>query len=921
MLPSVRKVMNEAVTPLSEPRKRQRTPLWVVTYALLAAFNFLTLAGALYLNHAVTDVYKRTVSASTLWAAKEIELVSILDKTENANAPANDIFVSRDAALEKTRFDTAATALVSALTAFENRLKQEDLPQEAKTNILSELGSARAEIDRLAGASRSVFSAFDAGDEGAAARHMAATDAAAKKVFTHVRLGLDIVQAQKARLLQAETARMEALRSAELVFVALVFVLVAGMSYYGLRLLRRLRERETERKGLLDSAEEDKAKLASILDTAGDAIITIDREGRIMSFNTAAEWIFGYPETEVKGQNVSILMPNPHRERHDGYIRNYLETGKGEIINTSREEYALHKNGTNFPIDLSVTEVKLPNGERIFTAFIRDITDRKKSEVRIQKYTEELEQQALQLDVAKGLAEKATRLKSEFLANMSHEIRTPMNGVIGMATLMAETQLDQKQRHYLDTIRGSAENLLQIINDILDFSKIEAGKIELAPVPLDMRTLVAEATDLVASANREGDVSIIFSYAPEAPRYVMGDPVRIRQILINLVGNARKFTQSGSIRTEVEGETMSDGRARLRFKVVDTGIGIPADKLDYIFDKFSQADTSTTRKFGGTGLGLAICRKLVEMMGGKIFATSVMGQGSTFHFTLLLDACTDEASLKDLQADMPVSHRKSSEKPHYAGVDVLLVEDNPVNREVAATMLSEYGCTVDEAENGAIAVEKISVKKYDLVFMDLQMPELDGLEATQAIRRKGIITPIVAFTANAMKGDDEKCLAAGMNDYMSKPVQVAVLESMLRKWLPAERMVAYKSITQATQNAMQNDYSGAVDRATFDRLKTMMDERFPILLEKYLKSAGGYIEGAKAALAANDAKKLAESVHPLKSSAASMGFVKVSELARNIEAAARDMQKSGENVVSLAGQVADLETAGAEISAFIASLG
>ncbi|NBX66877.1 MAG: PAS domain S-box protein [Proteobacteria bacterium] len=909
--------MHEQNIPTKPPEKK--FPLWFMAYVFLALFNIVTVVGSVYLSHTIVEIYKKTVETDAIWSAKQDALVDILSKVLALNVPGNDIFQSKDAKQERGRFDAALSALNASITLFESRMRAE-IPAEQQTDIARELQVVRAGIDKMVGAGRSVFAFFENGQEEAAAAHMAAMDNYSKDTAQHVILALDAVDTQQARILQADIKQLENLRRIEAVFGALILLMIMATAVYGLRMLNQRRTLEESQEKLLLSAEEDRAKLSAILDTAGDAIITIDTKGEILSFNTAAEWIFGYAEAEIRGQNVSVLMPQPHRDRHDAYIGKYLDTGKGEIINTSREEYALHKSGRTFPIELSVTEIKLAGGSRLFTAFIRDITDRKKSELSIQKYTDELEQQARALEIAKGQAERATRMKSEFLANMSHEIRTPMNGIIGMASLLSDTQLGSRQRHFLDTIKSSADGLLQIINDILDFSKIEAGRIELDPIPIDMRALVADVVSLLASAPAEGDVKILYTYAPDAPRYVVGDPVRIRQVFVNLIGNARKFTKSGSVTTEIEGEKLSDGRIRFMAKVIDTGIGIPADKLEYIFDKFSQADASTTRKFGGTGLGLAICRKIVEMMDGKIFATSVMGQGSTFHFSIILDECRDANDIAALKGEAEKAGTRPQSKPHYQGVSVLLVEDNLVNQEVASTMLNDYGCTVDTAENGLIAVGKATKNTYDLIFMDLQMPELDGLEATAKIRQAGIITPIVAFTANAMKGDDEKCLAAGMNDYMSKPVQVAVLEAKLRQWLPAEKMVAYSSLPQvAAPEKTINESLNAIDMGTYAKLKDMMGDRFSILLEKFVHTSTGYIADARSAFLDGDAGKLASCVHPLKSSSASLGFVGLANIARDLEVAARDLEKLSEPVLTLAQQITDLEAAHKHVMAFIAS--
>ena len=550
-----------------------------------------------------------------------------------------------------------------------------------------------------------------------------------------------------------------------------------------------LHEMIAERTRELAESEE---KFRLITTSAQDAMMMIDADGRLSFWNPAASTVFGHRAEEVLGRDMHFLLaPEGQLEEARRGLAAFARDGRGPLIGKTFETLARRRGGEVFPIELSVSAV-LVSGRWNALGIVRDISGRKAVEEELRHHREDLEAlveaRTADLLVAKESAEAASRAKTAFLANMSHELRTPMNAIMGLTGIALQHARDAQLREQLGKIDHASHHLLGVINDILDLTKIEAERLQLEMRSFRLDQLFDSVCGLVAGRAADKCLQLQCSIGPGlAGRHFVGDPFRIEQILINLLGNAIKFTGQGSVSLRVEAlSALEDSPCRLRFEVSDTGIGIAAEDAGRLFSAFEQADGSMTRKYGGTGLGLAICKRLVMLMGGEIDFSSQPGVGSRFHFILPL---LQQGRGKEA-APVVESHSTDDEEKLRRRADgrrLLLVEDEPINREVAACMLSDYGFAVEFACDGEEAVELAGREVYDLILMDMQMPRLNGLDATRAIRAHSLnkATPIIALTANAFAEDRGTCLAAGMNDHVGKPVQPRQLVRTLLKWLPA----------------------------------------------------------------------------------------------------------------------------------------
>lgn len=484
----------------------------------------------------------------------------------------------------------------------------------------------------------------------------------------------------------------------------------------------------------------------SLVENTSDVIMIADGDGTIVFINRIVTR--RTPEQVIGTKLYDYMSPEQELEYRLAFER-VFQTGVAEMVELVGEG----PEGVQAWYESRLVPVKRGDEVTGVMVIATDITGRKRVE-------EELH--------------RASRAKDEFLANMGHELRTPLSGIIGMTALLQDTEVTSQQRQYVRTVNRSARALLTIINDLLDFSSIETGRMSIEHLPFDLKFAVDDVVQVLTVRAMEKELELSMYYSPDAPRRVIGDAGRIRQVLTNLVDNAVKFTDAGRVVVTVECENKTGDRARIKLSVEDTGIGIPAEGIERIFDKFTQVDASATRRHGGAGLGLAISKQLVELMGGSLGVISRSDEGSNFWFVLTLP----------LQGEAAVQE----DELEPAGSRVLVVEDNDVNQEVAATILRKLGCDVEVAGDGRQAVEMARDNPYDLIFMDCQMPGMDGFEATMEIRRRegesGRYAKIVAMTARTTEEDRDRCLGAGMDDYISKPATYEDFRAVLRRLRP-----------------------------------------------------------------------------------------------------------------------------------------
>ncbi|MFM6925615.1 MAG: PAS domain S-box protein, partial [Ferruginibacter sp.] len=637
----------------------------------------------------------------------------------------------------------------------------------------------------------------------------------------------------------------------------------------------------TNIKNIQQQIEQSEKRYRDVIDNSLAIITTHDMDGKFITVNPVVGKIYGYADEEMIGHSLKEFIPEEDKllfeEQYLGKIKE--EKQSNGIFRV------LHKNG-HVIYTLYNNFLKEEDGKEPYViAFAVDITDRILAEK--------------ELKVAKKVTEEMVQTKQNFLANMSHEIRTPMNAIMGMSRQLQKTSLDERQHSYLDTITAASENLLIIINDILDLSKLEAGKLALEKIGFEAKMVVGMVMQVMNHKAEEKGLQLTNSFCDaRLSPILIGDPHRINQVMLNLVSNSIKFTETGTVDITCEVINQTEAAQQVKITVKDTGIGMDADFVKNLFQKFRQEDESVARRFGGTGLGMSITKELVDLMGGEIKVVSEKGKGTVISIQFTFE--------KGTETDMPQKNISSANTDVLRSKKVLVVDDNEMNRLVATTILQEYGVVITEAVNGAEATVLLREQDFDLVLMDIQMPVMDGLEATSVIRSdlKSLV-PVIALTANAIRGENEKCLTAGMNDYLSKPFEESQLIQIVSRWIGSNPV----QTTGKDPVVVNNKVSSLYELSALNEIAKGNETFMKKMLQLFVDQAPAAVDEIKQAFATGDLAKVKSAAHRIKPSIDSMGIVSIKQDIRNIELHAAELQEAGQ----LAKMICKLENVISEV--------
>ncbi len=883
-----------AAPPIDEALNR---PSYQYFYFVLATFDLLAICLALMFGNRVVNSSLDALSEDHGWAYRQGIYAELIRDANHCRQPAHDAVQARNTELP-------AQQLTQNLRSFRedlDRLRfdaQFQMPATHLADLTRRLNRLQDLTRKVEQDSERVLNLVEA-DQGADATPLLSSIDDAYSQITNELAELTLLASNTLDLrYESQVEQLVRMRGYQWWMALCGTLFVSIVSYYGHRFSNTVQTQVLKATQQTSELAEKEARLRIIVDTAADGIVTMNHQGVVESCNEAMVKLFARDRHDLVGKPIFMLMEEIDDNVEASGQLTLCLLDINALIGTKRELRGMRPDGTKFYIELAVAEVRFSD-RRVITGIIHDVTERREFEAQLKKHRQ--------------AAEAATEAKSQFLANMSHEIRTPMTAIIGYSDLLLEPgQSDEERQRCVQTVRRNADHLLNLINDILDISKIEAGKMTVEKIELSPCQILGDVASLMRVRAIEKKIGFEIIYDSPIPAEISGDPVRVRQILLNLIGNAIKFTKSGQVRIHATCLDINSDNPRMNFRVVDSGIGLTQEQLGRLFQPFTQADYSTTRQFGGTGLGLTICRRLVEMMGGEITVASVPGLGSSFEFTIPTGSLKNTRILTTPEEAESIRQSPdvlTGSQPRLTA-RVLVAEDGPDNYRLISHHLTRAGATVVHAENGQLAFEKALdadriAQPFHVVLMDMQMPVLDGYQATSNLRARGYWLPIIALTAHAMSGDRDKCLNAGCTDFLTKPIDPGLLIDTVRKYadspIPTPRSATATATVEMSADvdtpveefgkvpavaATSAVASAAADATEVDEViisEFADDAEMMEIVDDFLKGLETRANELEVALAENNYTRVASVAHTVKGAAGGYGYSTVGKVAGEIE--------------------------------------
>ena len=760
----------DAPSPSESPRRAR----WHYMYFVIAALDIAAISASLSFSREIILDFSDAVHVNHLWVQRQGHYSDLSELAAELTMPGTDVFESKNVDREALRLKTAESRFEEQLELAKTEARLH-VPSDQVEDIFRGLSRFGAHVEEAITQSREILRLVELENYEAAVHHLALMNHASGESGKEMSKLNQFIRGIHGTRFELQLAEAESVRGYHSWFGAGVLLMIGFGSWYGHKLSRAVHASMETSSTQAAALADQQARLRTIFNTASAGIITISDQGTIEACNEATLELFQCEESELIGTQLSGLVERVTAAEDEDESHHARILDINGLIGTKQVLVAYRPYGTKFYVQFSAAEVKFED-HSVITGILTDITEQK-----------EIEEQ---LKEARLAAESSTAAKSQFLANMSHEIRTPMSAIIGYSDLLLDPEQTADDRvNCVSTIRRNADHLLTLINDILDLSKIEADRMTIEAIECSPCQLVSDVASLMRVRATENDIDFHVKYDSAVPASIDSDPVRIRQVLINLVGNAIKFTKEGAVKVHVWSQELDGDNPKINFRVVDSGIGMTEEQRLRLFRPFTQADYSTTRKFGGTGLGLTISKKLVNLMGGEITVSSVPGLGSCFEFSIPTGSLENVEIITDpseISVEDAIQQEKAVAASNKVTAKVLLAEDGVDNRRLISFHLKKAGCQVTTAENGKIAFDEATAaikrdEPFDIIFMDMQMPVMDGYQASSKLRETGYQGPICALTVHAMNGDREKCINAGCDDYLTKPIDVDKLISAVLK--------------------------------------------------------------------------------------------------------------------------------------------